>query len=450
LSYLIKLLRKIGVDAAITYTIIARIIQAGGGVVSILFIARYLSKIEQGYYFTFGSLLAIQIFFELGLSAIITQFVAHETANLYWISSSELEGAQESKSRLSSLLRFCIKWFLIIAVLLIVVLLITGYIFFTVYGKEDITVKWQLPWIILSISTACSLVVSPILAFLEGLGKVKEVAKIRLFQQITQLILLLIFLTFGLKLFSSPIASIITFSIVPIWVFNSYLKKLLLNIWHQIDKWNVNYKKEIFPYQWRIALSWISGYFIFQMFNPVLFATEGAIVAGQMGMTLAALSGVLSVSLSWINTKVPLFSGLIAKKQFKELDLIFNRTLKQANLICILCLCILVGAVMIMKALHLEIRNRFLPLTPLILLCLATFVNQLVSALATYLRCHKQEPFLVQSVVLAILTGSSTIVLGKFFGLNGIVIGYCSIICLISLTWSLIIFKSKKKQWHHL
>ena len=34
------------------------------------------------------------------------------------------------------------------------------------------------------------------------------------------------------------------------------------------------------------------GYFIFQLFNPVLFATEGAVVAGQMGMTLAALNGI--------------------------------------------------------------------------------------------------------------------------------------------------------------
>ena len=47
---------KIGIDGAIFYTILAKILQAGGGVVSIFFIAKYLTKIEQGYYYTFATL----------------------------------------------------------------------------------------------------------------------------------------------------------------------------------------------------------------------------------------------------------------------------------------------------------------------------------------------------------------------------------------------------------
>src|ERR1035437_9872245 len=92
----------------------------------------------------------------------------------------------------------------------------------------------------------------------------------------------------------------------------SKYNKILINIWKTVIVEKVHYRAEIFPYQWKIALSWISGYFIFQLFNPVLFATEGAVVAGQMGMTLAALNGVQSLSMAWITTKVPLFSGLIA------------------------------------------------------------------------------------------------------------------------------------------
>lgn len=56
--------KKIGIDAAIAYTILARIIQAGGGVITLLFVARYLTKVEQGYYYTFGSILAIHFFME--------------------------------------------------------------------------------------------------------------------------------------------------------------------------------------------------------------------------------------------------------------------------------------------------------------------------------------------------------------------------------------------------
>ena len=327
-----------GVDGAIFYTVLGRIIQAGGGIASILFIARYLTKMEQGYYYTFGSILAIQIFFELGLSTIITQFVAHEKTNLQWEGNINLVGDEKSLSRIASLLHFCVKWFSVIAIILIVALLISGYLFFTRYGKGNNDVEWEIPWIILSIITATNLMTSPILAFLEGLGKVKEVAKIRLFQQFIQLICLLSFLILGLNLLSSPLAAALT-SIIPIcWIFYSYKKQLLKNIWNKLGEIKVNYKLEIFPYQWRIALSWMSGYFMYQLFNPVVFATEGAIVAGQMGMTLAALNGIFSISISWINTKIPLFSNLIANKDFRKLDLIFNQTLKQASFVCFLCL----------------------------------------------------------------------------------------------------------------
>ncbi|MCW3093068.1 MAG: hypothetical protein JWP81_4137 [Ferruginibacter sp.] len=439
---------KFGVDGAIAYSVLARLIQGAGGVISILFIAKYLNKIEQGYYFTFASLLAIQFFFELGLSNIIIQFVAHEIAHLHWINKTELTGSEESKSRLSSLLRFYVKWFLVVSILLIFVLLFIGNIFFSKYGKENASVDWMAPWLILSVTTGCSLLISPVLAFLEGLGKVEEVAKIRLTQQVCQLILIIVFFSSGLKLFANPLAAFVALIIAPTWILFSSKKKLLLSIWSQLDKWRVNYWKEIYPYQWRIALSWISSYFIFQLFNPVLFATSGPVVAGQMGMTLAALSGVLAVSVSWINTKIPVFSSLIAKKNFKYLDILFNKTLKQSSLICGGCLILLILIVFSLQTLKLPIGNRILPILPFTLLCIATFSNQLVLAMATYLRCHKQEPLVMPYLVLGLLTATSTILLGKFYGLNGIVWGYSLLIVFISLTWSAYIFIAKKKLWH--
>ncbi|MDB5146296.1 MAG: hypothetical protein JWQ57_316, partial [Mucilaginibacter sp.] len=215
--------KKIGIDQAIAYTILARVLQAGGGAVSIIFIAKYLNKVEQGYFFTFNSIIAIQIFFELGLSNIITQFVAHEVANLKWISKTELEGSPEALSRLSSLLQFCVKWFAVISFVFIFILIAAGYFFFSAYGKGS-NVNWQLPWIVLSVATACLLLVSPILAFFAGLGLVKEVAQIKLIQQIVNLLFLFVLLPLGGKLYASPLGSMMAFIVVPIWIFFSYKK----------------------------------------------------------------------------------------------------------------------------------------------------------------------------------------------------------------------------------
>lgn len=448
-----KILNKIGVDKAIAYTIFSRILQAGGGMITLLFVAKHLTTVEQGYYYTFGSILAIQIFFELGLSNIITQFVAHENAHLIWKDKSSFTGSVESGSRLSSLLRFAIKWFSVIGLLLFIGLSIVGYVFFNKYGKNENLVEWQKPWIILSVSTSLSLMVSPILAFFEGLGKVKEVAKIRLIQQVIQLTLILSFFTLGFKLYSSPLAAILAFFVIILWLVMPANRKTIVFIWHKIDKWQVNYKKEIFPFQWKIALSWVSGYFIFQLFNPVLFATEGAVVAGQMGMTLAVLNAILMFSLSWINTKVPTFSALIAKKEYKQLDTLFNKTLIQSTLLNLLGLLMLFILVFSLRYFDLKIGNknfgnRFLPYTPMLFMMIPIFINHIVAALATYLRCHKKEPMLAQSVVSGVLCCLSTIFLGYQFGIIGMTLGYMTI-TILGCIWTLYIFINKRREWHN-
>lgn len=438
----------IGFDKAIAYTVLSRVIQAGGGLVSIALISAFLSKEEQGYFYTFGSILAVQVFFELGLNTIITQYVAHEVVHLTWDSSTKIIGSRENLSRLSSLLHFCVKAFGILSIFLLIGLLIAGFIFFNRYNSATVVVHWQVSWIIICIATALMLLINPILAFLQGLGDVEGIAKIRLLQQTLNIVVVGIVLFCKGGLLASGIASIVSFLCLFLCVFFSYRKNLLIYIYNQKDIWNVSYMKEIFPFQYKIALSWISGYLIFQLFNPVLFVTEGPIVAGQMGMTLTALNGISSLSMSWISTKVPLMSSLIAKKYFDELDIIFDKTVYQVLGVNILLVVIFIGGVYCLSILQIPLVLRFLPILPLSLLSLVTIINQFVFSWATYLRCHKEEPFLVSSIVMGITCAISTFLFGNYFGLMGIVGGYTTLTVFLSFPWAFYIFTSKKKLWH--
>ena len=448
LELVIGILKKFGVDRAIFYTSASRIIQTFTGVITIFFVARFLSGVEQGYYYTFGSILAIQIFFELGLNGIITQYVAHEVSHLQWNLDGGLSGSPAHLSRLSSLLHLVVKWYSIIAGVLFLVLLITGFVFFRRYDTSGGAVIWNIPWIILSFSTTLAFLLNPILAFIEGLGKVKEVAKMRLTQQILTTFLIWICLISGLKLYASGLSNVFgLLLLLNLLFFNKYWN-IFVNLWRSLGKEKVGYKQEIFPYQWKIALSWISGYFIFQLFNPVLFATAGAIVAGQMGMTLAALNGIFSLSFSWMSTKVPLYSGLIAQKKYYELDYVFNKTLKQSSFINGLGLGILFFLIFGLRYFNITLGNRFLPYLPLLMMMLPVFLNQFISSWATYLRCHKQEPFLIPSIVGSITCSLSTIILGKYFGVVGMTMGYCILTIFVGFIWGYYIFRTKKREWH--
>ena len=98
---------KLGLDKAIAFSSGARVIQAGAGAITVLFIASFLTGVEQGFYYTFGSVLALQVFFELGFTSVITQYVAHEAV---------YRDDPVHESRLAYLVRFCVKWYSVVAV----------------------------------------------------------------------------------------------------------------------------------------------------------------------------------------------------------------------------------------------------------------------------------------------------------------------------------------------
>lgn len=444
--------QKLGVDKAIFYTLLSRGLQVSTSLFTVFFITKYLSADEQGYYYTFGSIVAIQVFFELGLTGIITQFVAHEASHLQWDSNYNLAGEDKYKSRLSSLLRFCAKWYSIFAVLIIVALLIAGVYFFNKFDGSSEGITWKIPWILLVLGTAFNFLLAPITAFIEGLGKVKEIAQIRLVQQVIHPVVVWGGLIVGSKLFVSGADAILRVVVVAFIIYKAPFLKMLVNIWKVKVTEYISYKNEIFPLQWKIALSWISGYFIFQLFNPILFATEGAKIAGQMGMTITALNALQALAQSWINTKVPRLSGLIAQKKYGELDNIFDKTMKQMMLIGTIGLVFFILIIWFIqhyniRPLGMELGDRFLPIVPLCLMAWATFTMFPINCWATYLRCHKKEPLMLNSIVMGLVCCASTIILGNSYGLLGMCIGYALLRCL-SLVWVFDIYKQKKREWH--
>ena len=443
----LNLVRRLGVDKSIAYSSGARVVQAFTGVASILFIAQFLTKTEQGFYYTFGSIIAIQTFFELGFTYIITQYVAHEISHLRWKNSLELEGEQRNLSRLAHLLKFSVKWYAIVGILFFFFLLGAGIFFFDIFSPSNEPVDWITPWILVSIGTVLKLFIAPFMAILMGLEKVKDVMKMQFYQQIIIPLTTWIGLILGLQLYVLGIASILSVGYVIIYSSSTGLLKILSNIWKTKITDKINYLIEIFPYQWKIALSAVSGYFIFQFFNPVLFATDGPIVAGQMGMTLAALNGIAAFSQSWVSTKIPLWSKLIALKEYVNLDNLFNTSMKQMGLICLFLISVLIVGIMLLRIFDIPLGNRFLSWIPLILMLIPLFINQMVNGWATYLRCHKQEPFLLNSIVSGVLCCLSTIFLGKLYGVIGMTGGYC-IITIASSIWGYHIYITKKKQWH--
>jgi O-antigen/teichoic acid export membrane protein len=321
------------------------------------------------------------------------------------------------------------------------------------FAREDANyaeVNWKFPWLIVMFATSITLLCSPYFSIIEGMGKILDVAKFRMTQMFISYAVLILTLNLGIGLYSLALFQLSGAVCSALWLIgNSKNRSILFQVYASFKKEHqINWRNEIFPLQWKIALSWLSGYFIFQLMNPLLFAYKGPVAAGQMGMTLAVFGGLSVVSMAWINTKVPTFSMLVAKKQFTQLDEMFFRTLKQASLIAVSI--ILIGWVALYM-LHLYLPkygSRFLPPVPIAFVAANSLFNQLIFALAIYLRSHKKEPLLLPSIMGAICSAAIAFICAKWFTVFELTLSFLIIGIVIFLPWNIKIFLSNREKWH--
>ena len=444
-SLAVRLLQKIGIDRAVGFAVLSRAWAALAGLGTLVLMTRCLSPEQQGYYVTFGSVLATAVFFELGMALILMQFASHERAGLSWTANGTLEGDAASKMRLASLIQMSAKWYACIGGVFIAVLLPLGWVFFHRHGSGSIA--WQVPWTWIVVVTGASLALMSVLAVLEGCGLIVEIVRLQLWQNIAGSLFLWVALLHHWGLYAAPITNTVTLVSTLLWLVLGR-RRLLIDLFRTPTHGaSVSWRTEIWPLQWKIALSCVSGYFVFQLFNPILFQTHGAAAAGQMGLSITILMTAGGVAMSWVATKSATFGSLIARRDFAGLDRLFFPCLWQSwGLVCVFAA--LIWAVD--AALHqagVPLSRRFLDPLPMGLLALATVANHGIGAEAIYMRAHKREPYLTLSLVSAGLVGVSALILGKPFGAVGMMLAYACIapLSLALATW---VFVQKRRQWH--
>ena len=417
-------------NRAIGFGVLTRMWSALAGPLTILLIATRFTKIEQGYYYTFSSLLALQVFFELGLLTVLAQFAAHEFAFLSWGEKGAIKGSEEHRERFTDLLGKGFKWYAISAVLLIVVLIPAGLYFFNQSNANTVDFSWRLPWALAVVGVGCNLLLIPFYAVITGSGDVASINRREMVGGIASSIIGWLVIACGGGLYAIPAITTGTILVGALYLLKS--KRLLVTtaflgaFGSQRHSHAISWWREVWPMQWKIALSWVSGYFVFQLFTPVLFKFHGPVVAGQMGMTLSAVNAVQSVYLMWLNSRSPELAKLIALKDRDKLDSSFNQILKQAIIVSLV-----LSAMVIMVVASLQmfttIGIRFLPVQQASIILLAACGNVVISGWAIYMRAHKVEPMLIQSIIAAIFIGLSTIILGIHYSSKGMAVGYCCI-----------------------
>ncbi len=443
----LKALRALGMDGAVGYTFLARAVSIVGSTGTVLLIVRFLNPIEQGYYYALLSLVALQVVFELGFAFVVQQLAAHECVQLEFHAGGGISGDAVAHARLASTLQLTVRWYTAASAVMGLILAPIGALFFASHAASATPhVAWQWPWLLAVAAAMGGLWCQPFYSFLDGCGQIRAVAALRLRQAVVGMAAAWTAMMLHHGLYSP--ALVLVGQLVAGLFFLSTRRPLLMGLLrHPASEAAIHWSREIWPFQWRIAVSWMCSYFTIQVFIPILFALRGPIEAGKMGMSLSITGYMTSLVLPWITTKATPFGRLIAQREFECLDRLFRRTLGQSLAIFSIIAFGAGAGAALLTVVAPKLSSRMVSPQLFAVLLLAAGANCVVQSLATLLRSFKREPFLRQSLVVAALTLILAVFAAPRWGNTGVSLSYLAATAGIALPSALAIFARTRRSY---
>ncbi|MGB8028387.1 MAG: hypothetical protein WCF30_01875 [Terracidiphilus sp.] len=438
---------RLGLDGAVAYTVMARASSILGSVGTVLLIVHFMTPVEQGYYYSLLSLVNLQIFFELGFSVVILQMAAHECVHLKLHGNGAIEGSQIAHARLASVFQKTVRWYLGAALLMFLILPVIGMIFFSRHVSHGAEVAWQTPWALTVLFCIVLFFLNPLSSFIEGCGEIRQVASMRFGQAAGSILAAWGALITHRGLYA-PAMVICTYIVVAL-AFLWKRRRLLSGLFqYPAGGAAVSWRGEVWTFQWKIGVSSLCYYFTAQIFTPALFILRGPTEAGQMGMSINIAAYLWTVVLAWMSTKATPFGQMIARGDFDRLDRSFFRTLWQAVAVLgALALCCMLGVLAVQRFMpKVAVRMVSPPLFALLLLTALTTL--VIQSEAVYLRAHKREPFVLQSVTVASLTLLGIVLLVPRWGVVGSTVTYFVCSGLVGLVSATAVFQRWRKVAH--
>jgi len=444
--YQVRANRNNVVSWAVVYASLANIASLVIGPITAFLVATHFSLELQGFYYTFGSLLQLRFLADMGLGQTLVQFSSHEWAGLEWDASGKIVGNTANLSRLLSLVRISISWYVALAALLVLGLGVIGYELFQTSGTT--TVDWFEPWFVLCILVGLSFVTIPFFSLLQGCGFINDYWFYRLLVQIFSGVILWAAILAGLELWSMAVSVLFTTTWGLFFLSLRHRKfiKALFSKPPSLDR--IGWKDQVWPVQWRIAIVWITSTFIAQLLTPLVFRIKGPEVAGRVGLTLSLSMVLYALVSNWIFTKAPVFGHLIAKKQFNELDGLFWHSLVMSAVTLILGVVGGTSVIFIMNAIESPLAQRVVGPLPAAMFLLGSSVAAIGACFGVYLRAHKKEPLTIVYAVTSLSVLGICYLGLKMFGVLGMAVSYAAVMAVFQLPWVFYAFQKSRHAWH--
>jgi len=416
-----------------------RLWQAGAGAVTLILVVRFLSAEEQGWYYSFLSVAALWSLFELGLSVVLVQAAARFWRDSNWSVQGAVVGGHSA--RFLSLLVHSVRWYGVLAWIVLLVLLPGGVLFFG--EKDGSALHWMAPWVVLCLFTALALVLIPYLAVIEGSGQVAVVYRVRLLQGILGSVLCWSVLAFGGGLWASGMAPAAAVLVPAAWLMVT--RRQFVEGWWRHKASDFDWRSEIWPLQWRLGVSQLCGYLLTQINIPLLFQVQSPIEAGQMGVSLTLVNMIGLFAGAWIARQTPEMVRLVLERNWPAVDRVFFRDLTVSSAVYALGAASILGVLLAIE--DTKFGGRILPFWQFVGLLLMSFSSHIVGAMANQLRCFRREPLVVVMVVSTLLIVPTNWWMAAHYSSAGIVATLVIVMVGFNLPVAIAIWRRCNRLW---
>ena len=302
---------RLMIDRAVGYGMILRYWQLLAGPITVLLVVRFFTPEQQGYYYTFWSIVGLQVCFELALPLTILTTASHQWTDCRLRPDGSIEGQADNLSRLSHLTRTTIVLFGTLSVLFGLVVLPAGLFFFA-QDAASVQLPWRAPWVALTLLSTLTFALIPLLAVLEGCGQVEAIYRMNLQRGVIGNLVVWLSIPLGAGLWVPAIATAVRLGL-ELWLTVWHYRRFFATVLRRPRHARLDWRREVWPFQSRLMLRNFFWYLNSDLMLPVVFRYADAAAAGRFGLTWTALSTVRMACSSLVRTRVPTMGTLIAK-----------------------------------------------------------------------------------------------------------------------------------------
>lgn len=359
-----------------------RAVNIGSGLLCLIIVAGGYDNVSAGRIYTLISLAGAAALFELGLSTLVLQRASQLTREKSW----NPLGLAQSHELITPFMGHYLVLIFAQALLLLTVLLPVGLWVIVGVFKEPVAGQGFFAWVGACVVMALGLPTALVLSTLEGLGQLAVVAKVRTAQALTSLLALNLPLFFGVgyPAVAIQLACALAVGWLALWVLNgSFIKMIFRHVRLQFVSASA---KHDWPFQWRLSLSFLSGYFSNQAWVVAISLTGAVALAGSVAMTLQVLMSMVGFAMTPIAARLATLSALARKDSSVEYRKLTIVLIRQSGLIFLIMFVALVVGFACANYWFPEVKSRLLPAGPLfsimvlapLVLCLSvlTLLNQ--------------------------------------------------------------------------